>query len=371
VCEDYGKGDEAMSQETSEWLNTMTLIGYTDKRGNAWHYRESSQGVEPNHYPGPIPVEDVERRLFNFTAVSRPLYVAVPAAPETMTSVDDTGLPIRYVLLDDRQAIVADDDDSVLGVFKGGYQPHQYREWLLDHVATILHGGLAIGSAMLLQNRAVAAVTVELEDVVTVDTGGEPFAIRPHLLASTSLNGTLATDYRRVTTAVVCDNTLSVALSEKGTRVKRKHTRYSTLKANEIRDALSLVMATAEDASAEIQRLAAVDVSDATWRAFLDAHAPLPKEKGKALTMTEKRRDTLTRLWNHDTRVAPWRNTALGVVQAVNTYTHHEAIVRGADRAERNALRAVSGGVDMLDAETLATLDAVLTEESRFVFAAS
>ena len=27
-----------MSQETSQWLNTRTLIGFTDKRGNAWHY---------------------------------------------------------------------------------------------------------------------------------------------------------------------------------------------------------------------------------------------------------------------------------------------------------------------------------------------
>lgn len=53
-----------MSRETLEWLNANTLIGFTDKRGKAWHYRASKQGDQPNHYPGPVPVDDVKRRLF-------------------------------------------------------------------------------------------------------------------------------------------------------------------------------------------------------------------------------------------------------------------------------------------------------------------
>ena len=48
-----------MSQETSQWLSTRTLIGFTDKRGNAWHYRAEEQGTEPNHYPLAVPAEDV------------------------------------------------------------------------------------------------------------------------------------------------------------------------------------------------------------------------------------------------------------------------------------------------------------------------
>ena len=45
-----------MSKETQEWLNRNVLIGYTERRGNAWHYRASDQGDEPNHYPGAIPL---------------------------------------------------------------------------------------------------------------------------------------------------------------------------------------------------------------------------------------------------------------------------------------------------------------------------
>jgi len=29
----------------------LTLIGFTEQRGHAWHYRAGAQGEEPNHYP--------------------------------------------------------------------------------------------------------------------------------------------------------------------------------------------------------------------------------------------------------------------------------------------------------------------------------
>ena len=60
-----------MSRETLHSLNTNTLIGNTNARGTAWHYRAEDQGEESNHYPGSIPVRDVERRLFDWEAVSR------------------------------------------------------------------------------------------------------------------------------------------------------------------------------------------------------------------------------------------------------------------------------------------------------------
>ena len=74
-----------MSKETLQHLNISTLIGNTDARGHAWHYRAEEQGEETNHYPGPIPVGDVERRLFDWQAVSRRVAVEVPTSVVTMT----------------------------------------------------------------------------------------------------------------------------------------------------------------------------------------------------------------------------------------------------------------------------------------------
>ncbi len=60
-----------MSRESLNWLNTNTLIGFTNKRGTAWHWRAEEQGEQSNHYPGAVPLADVQDRLFHWTADSR------------------------------------------------------------------------------------------------------------------------------------------------------------------------------------------------------------------------------------------------------------------------------------------------------------
>lgn len=335
-----------MSQESLEWLNRNTLVGFTEKRGTAWHYRADLQSDEPNHYAGPVPVEDVKRRLFGWEAVSSPVYVESPVSGGL---VEAPG----------RQAILRSDTGHVMGVFTDGYEPHPYVEWLVNTVATLLDDELSIGSAGLLREGAVAWVSVEVPDNITTPEGVE---FRPHLFGATSFDGSLATTFKRAVTNIVCDNTMAAGLAEAGQQIKIRHSRHSKLRIGEAREALNIIHQAADDFAAEVAQLCHTKVSDAEWAAFLDAHAPLPEENGRKRTMAENKRETLTRLWNHDNRVSTWRNTAWGVVQAVNTYTHHEQTVRGAGRAERNMLRAVTGGVDELDQATLRTLATVRGE---------
>jgi hypothetical protein len=233
------------------WLNKNTLIGYTSKRGTAWHYRADLQSDQPNHYPGPVPVEDVRRRLFNWDAESWEVYARKPGTDdldlaELLASPDHDAmvacildaLGLRHQ--QNRQAITRSDNEHVMGIFTDDYEKHPYDEWLLTTVANILDDDLHIGSAGLLRGGAIAWVSVAA---------------------------------------------------------------------------------------------------------------------GRSRTMAERKREVLTRLYDHDQRVAPWHGTGWGVLQAVNTYTHHEGIVRG---AERNMLNAVTGRTDDLDHQTLDTLAGVL-----------
>ncbi|WP_419995046.1 DUF932 domain-containing protein [Streptomyces boninensis] len=334
-----------MSKETLEWLNANTLIGFTEQRGTAWHYRASLQGPTPNHYPGAIPIEDVRRRLFGWQATPSPVYVEDPTTGGLAPAPG-------------RTAYLRSDTGHVMGIFGDGYQPHAYEEWLLGTIGQLLDDELSIGSAGLLRGGAVAWVSVEVPETITTPEG---VAFRPHLFGATSFDGSLATTYKRAVTNIVCDNTMSAGLAEAGQQIKIKHSRHSQLRLAEAREALHIVYEVADDFAAEVQRLCRTTVTDRQWTAFLDAHTPRPAEPGRSRTLAERKREVLTRLWSHDSRVAPWQNTAYGVVQAVNTYTHHEQSVRGAERAERNMLRAVTGGVDDLDHSTLNTLDSVLT----------
>lgn len=330
-----------MSKETNTWLNNNVLIGFTRNRGHAWHYRASAQGAEPNHYPDAIPLADVQRRLFHWRAENEPVLVAgrfgLRRAPN-------------------KQAITTSDTGDVLGIFADGYAVHQYDDWLLQKVATILDDSLSIGSAGLLCERKQAWVSVEVPENITTPEGVE---FRPNLVACTSHDGSLATTYKRTVTNVVCDNTMAAGLNECGQEFKVKHSKNSRFRIAEARDALAMVYSVADDFAAEVKTLCETTVTDRAWQAFLDAHIP-SGDTPRAQNSAAKKRATLTRLWDSDNRVSPWRGTAWGVVQAVNTFTHHEATVRNVSRAERNMARAVTGQTTGLDQDTVTTLGRVL-----------
>jgi phage/plasmid-like protein (TIGR03299 family) len=351
-----------MSKETLEHLNTNTLIGNTDHRGTAWHYRAELQSAETNHYAGPIPVEDVKRRLFHWEAVSRPIAVDLPADLETMDHLNEFDVPAKWVALSDKQAICRSDNDHVMGIFSVGYTMHQYGQWLLTTVADVLDDDLSISSAGLLRNGAVAWVEVSVPQSVTTPEGVE---FRPNLLATTSFDGSIATTFKRTVTDVVCDNTREAALGERGQVFKVRHSRNSQAQLAPAREALAMVHTIAEDFAQEIARLCQTIVRQDQWAKFLDVYVSRYDErgvplKGRALTMADNKREMLQRLYSHDHRVAPWAGTAHGVLAAVNTYEHHEGIVRGATRPERNMLRTVTGDFARVDRDTLKVLDAVL-----------
>jgi phage/plasmid-like protein (TIGR03299 family) len=229
-----------MSLETLAHLNTQTLIGYTSKRGQAWHYRAEYQGSEPNHYEHAVPVADVRRRLFHWSPVEADIQAVV---------IDEDG--VEAFTDATRKAIVRPDTGAILGIFRSGYKVHDYDQWLINNAEGILDADLHIGSAGLLRGGAVAWVQVEMAD--TLSAAGVEF--RPFLTATTSLDGSIATTYQTGAQVVVCDNTLSAALNTADTRVKVRHSSNSLSKLAQVRDALGIVHQVAEDFTAQVQRL--------------------------------------------------------------------------------------------------------------------
>lgn len=322
-----------MSTETTEWLNQNVLIGMTDKRGNAWHYKASDQGDEPNHYAGAIPIEDVRRRLFFWKATKEPMFV---------TGVD--GDPKR---VPSRVAICRDDTFDVLGVVSPTYQPHQYDEWLLTSVANLLDDDLVIGSAGLLKGGAIAWTQVEMPENCKV----ADVEFRPNLLATTSFNGSIATTYKRTVTVVVCDNTRNAALREHGQEISIRHTSKSHLRLGDARSALSIVHQMADAFSKEIEALLSVKVSDVQFDKFVTAHVPINDEESKqAISRAENTRMEFFNLWQNDVRVAPWRGTGFGVLQAVNTHRQHLRPTRGDTMlVERTMMDSLTGKTEIAD----------------------
>lgn len=345
-----------MSQETLEWLNQNTLIGFTSKRGNAWHWRASAQGAEPNHYENEIPLEDVRRRLFSWTADDRKVYVEIPATVDDCTGIDDEGNPVKLVLQTDWKAIVRSDTNEVFQIPTAGWKAHQADEWCIGNTQEIIgkKNGLWVASAGALKGGRIVWLSIETPENVKTPEGME---FRPFLTAKGAFDGTGSSTWFTGSSLPVCDNTLFLAEGNATGRYSVRHTRNSEFHVSSARQALGILDQQAEGFSNAVANLAKWNVSTRAWNNFLDASVPVDESVvGRGTTMAINKRDRLSDLYNYDTRVAPWKGTALGVVQAVNTYNTHDKIVRGAHRAERAQLNALNGLTAKLDAEALATL---------------
>lgn len=348
-----------MSSETFEWLNKNVLIGMTDQRGHAWHFRASDQGAEPNHYPGPIPLEDVERRLFPWQAIVVPSYYGKPVRDEYgNVQYDPEGYPIVIPEIDpDRRYVIADDDDTRFANFTDSYRTHQFREWLLANVSTFLDGDLVISSAGLIQNRGTAWVEVSVPE--TLHEAG--FAFRPNLLATTSHTGKVSSTYKRTITGVVCDNTYDAAMAEAGATLKIRHTKNSGVRIAEAREALQIVHNTGDAMAAAIRNLTDQTVTSGQWELLLKVVVPSSGSK-KGDTLADRTRTALDEMYRGDERVAPWNGTAFGAFQAWSTWNTYDRPVNGkTNRVERNMkddIDGTTGTRDMIMLDALSQLSA-------------
>lgn len=329
-----------MSAETLDHLNTQTLIGFTDQRGTAWHYKQDLQGAEPNHYTGAVPIDDVRRRLFAWQAVEMPMHITTPSGD--------------LVEVPNRKAIVRNDSWQVLGVPSKSYRPHQYDEWLLTDVSNLLDDDLQIGTAGLLKGGAIGWVQVEMPENCTA--AGVEF--RPHLLATTSFNGEIATMYKRTCTIVVCDNTRHMALREKSAQISVRHTSQSHLRLADAREALQIVHTLSDDFTEEIETLMAMQVNDKHFDRFLNVLVPSSDtESQQSQTRAANTKSTLRQMWQTDIRCAPFRGTGFGAVQTVNTWRQHIKPTRlGRSMIERTMMDTLTGQTEIADREVVEML---------------
>jgi phage/plasmid-like protein (TIGR03299 family) len=332
-----------MSAESLQTLNTQTLVGFTDQRGDAWHHRLELQGIESNHYAGAIPIDDVKRRLFAWQAVSMPMHITTPDGYE--------------IDVPNRQAIVRNDTWQVLGVPSKAYQPHQYDEWLLTQVGNLIDDDLQIGTAGVLKGGAIGWVQIEMPE--NCMAAGVEY--RPHLLATTSFNGEIATKYKRTCTIVVCDNTRNIALREESAEISVRHTSQSHLRLADAREALDIVHRLDQDFADEIETLMAMQVSDRNFDRFLSVLIPSSDaDSQQTQTRADNIKSTMRQMWQTDLRCSPFRGTGFGALQTVNTWRQHVKPTRsGRSMIERTMMDTLTGQTEIADREAVEMLMAV------------
>lgn len=368
-----------MSKYSLDYLRDHTLIGDVEVNGLPWTARclnvtttDKTSDGRKWLWDGGIPVKRVREHLDGFAVNAYPLVWARPAMPW-----DDQSQIIRFgdmemiLVSDDNRQIVADATrDLVHFVPKSGYQVHPFTETLVERTARIVGDGpndLHVDSVGVLADGAEAWVSIATGSLLTLPEGVDYY---PHVLASSSHSGTLATSLQAVITMTVCDNTRACALGEgkaNGTVTKSKHSKRSNEKLAEDEDEARVALGLIEDASetfaAEVKTLCETTITESQWSAFLDTLAPITADSSKsAVTRAEKFRDEVGALYVSDERNV-WQGTAFGALQAVNTFDLWERqAYAGTDHFARNMRDTITGKIAERETKNRDLLTKVLSK---------
>lgn len=405
-----------MSYHSSQYLNAGNiLVGNVAKTGrNAWWYNADLEKADrPTHFDGFIPLATVKDRLFGWSAWESNRLVAYFEQPER----DDVGniildsngdpvmktfeVPVRSFKAIGREDWITngvpDDEeegaDAILHVQGKDYGVHQLQETFITTSAEILGGAdnLGVVSAGLLKWGRRAWITFSIPDNMTNDESGLQF--RPNLTVSTSFDSSLATSWTRTFGIPVCDNTLDYQLVQAGDKGKfvLKHTKNSVAKIKDAAEMLGLLNQQADEMDKALAELVKTEVPERLFLKWLDQMVPIPDLKEKTImvtsiqgeqvpvkkistnshTMAVNKRDRLVEMWDRDPRVAPWKNTKLGILQLWNTFNQHERTFKAsadfagnrlAAKVEAQQLKTLGGEYVKEDQKALKAIDSLLAD---------
>jgi phage/plasmid-like protein (TIGR03299 family) len=341
------------------------MIGNTSRRqvagGGAWF----GKGQVLASYEDAIPVQAVYDKLLNWAPLEVPNANLIPLDdPSHADGFLGDGTPYRLMVRDDHKAIVRSDTFESMGVFTNTYDSSAYNR-MVGFIQDVFQGALPVWNAGLLGRGKKFFITVGMDQTMHDDKSGLDFW--PYLMFHSSLDGSLANTFVPGTGVAQCDNmfrSMRKSAAGAGRLVKFKRSRHSLsdVRIRSIRDALGIMTLEAEQFSDDLHNLVDTPLTRADFHKALGMIIPEPKDDASkaAQTRWENQRDGLVDLYLGSPMVAPWKDTAFGFVQMINTYNNRYKSVRGALQVERTFERALSGSLAEADGAAIRALEAVL-----------
>jgi phage/plasmid-like protein (TIGR03299 family) len=228
-----------------------------------------------------------------------------------------------------------------------------------------------VASVGLLRDGAVAFLALYLGEDYLVP-GAESEKRGRYLNVVNSFDGSYALTATNSDVRIVCMNTLRWNLhSRAARRVAIRHTGDMEARLDHARAALGLADRYAQLQAVVAEHLVEVAVTPARAEEFFSSLVPLPLDEhgkqvteGRAATNARELRELLHNVWWTNPTVAPVRDTAWGLLQAVTYHANHGTVRRGSARGSAEdsrfeALVMLDGSPIEDRAQTLLTTDAL------------
>ena len=244
--------------------------------------------------------------------------------------------PVQYETFDGakvftgQQVLYRGDTNKPLSVVSDDFkivQPREVLEFFRD--LTVIHGMKLNVAGCLFGGKRFWA-TAETGRVADILPGDE---VRGQLVLMTGVDGLLATSAKFVSTRVVCNNTMQIAMNEKGGREARR-THRQTFDAKEVKIDLGLLDGAWDRYISEMKHLTTVKMSDDKAAEFF---LKLVAKDGELIDNNDISRGTKTTVeelmyrLRHGLGADSGRGTAWNVLNAVTEkYTH------GTQRRDQN-----------------------------------
>jgi len=227
-------------------------------------------------------------------------------------------------------ATTRSDDGAFLGIVGDSYQLIQNREafTFCDDLLAQANGA-KYESAGGLGNGEQIWVMARIPDADYIIDGGDEH--KAYLLVATSHDGSMSYTAKLVDTRVVCQNTLTVALGERGSAFRVKHTASAKSRMDRALEQLSEVKSTAILLKNKMLMLAETKLTRESTKAILDRLFPMPADEKANTTRRENTvREVLSLYAHNDANAFPSvKGTAYNLLNAITEYTDHVRTARG------------------------------------------
>lgn len=239
-------------------------------------------GIEPWHWLGVrLPANATYRQIAELAGFY--------TAEEKQLFIEGSNLVVP-----DKKAVVRGDDGRYLATVGSGYRVVQFAEVAKTLVeATGLVGGFFHTAGTLGPVGARGWLLGDLQGDIVVK--GDPSPIKKYLLGTTGHDGLSAINLKNVATRVVCQNTLGLALGERGgASFKIHHTTNAGARLAQAAAALKKLLRSYETFGELANFMAVTPFTDKQMKATIDVVLPAPKDETDHLRIERDREKVLS-----------------------------------------------------------------------------
>ena len=254
-----------------------------------------------------------------------------------------TSQPIQVVggaTIEGMKANVRSSDQKVLGVVTDRYKVVQNAE-AFAFTDMLLGEGVKYETAGSLSSGKRVWLLAKME---TATVCGD--AVEPYLVFTNSHDGTGAVKVAVTPIRVVCQNTLTLALSSAKRTWSTKHCGDIQGKMDDAKRTLGFATAYVESLKEESEKLTEIVVLAPQFADFVMKMFPTDsKMSQRQVENVERQRRALAELYNHKDDIQKFHGTAYGVLNAVADYMVHFLPARQSKNyRENNFMKIVDGG---------------------------